>query len=275
MKMSQILEQFLDLLVNEETEKAEELLHNYVVKKARTIYEELVNEEDFALDMDSAGGDSLGGDEGEGFVSDVEADSDDIEAEELADGEIEGADPNSPEEMIAVISDKMEDMEGLLSSLSDALTGDDEGMEGDDYEGEMDMEVGGELDLPGDDEVEMPFESLDEATKLTDEQTVDMSKEGVASGEGKNFPAGNTVSPVAKDKKVDSPADAVDFTKGGDEKGGKGDSAKDETPSSNIDADHKEEKKDPLDGQDTEGQEVGKGKSKGKGNTKSILGNKK
>lgn len=272
--MSQILEQFLDLLVNEETEKAEELLHDYVVKKARTIYEELVNEEDFAMDIGPEDDDGLGGDDGENFVSDVEADSDDIEAEELADGEVEGADPNSPEEMIAVISDKMEDMEGLLSSLSDALLG-DEGMEGDDIEGEMDMDIGAEIDLSADDEVEMPFESLDEATKLTDEVSVDMSQEGTASGQGKKFPAGNTVSPVAKDKKVDSPANAVDFTKGGDEKGGKGDSAKDETPSSNINADHKEEKHDPLDGQDTEGQEVGKGKSKGKGNTKSVLGSKK
>lgn len=275
--MSQILEQFLDLLVNEETEKAEELLHDYVVKKARSIYEELVNEEDFEADMmDPDGEAGLGGDVGNDFIDDIEADSGDIEDEEFSDGEIEGGEPSTPEDMIATIADKMEDMEGLLSSLADSL-GVDVGTG--EEEMEMDMDVGAEADidnLPTDDEVgEMPFESLDEATKLQDEQSVDMNQEGVASGEGKNFPAGNTVSPVAKDKKVDSPASAVDFTKGGDEKGGKGDSARDETPSSNIDADHKQEKKDPLDGQDVEGKEVGKGGSKGKGNTKSILGSKK
>lgn len=275
--MSQILEQFLDLLVNEETEKAEELLHDYVVKKARSIYEELVNEEDFEVDMmDPDGQGGLGGDDSQNFVNDIEADGDDIESEELADGEVDGVEPGTPEEMIEVISDKMEDMEGLLSSLADSLgieTGAEEEM-GDEMGDETGMEP--ELGGPAEEEMgEMPFESLEEATKLTDEVTVSMNKEGEASGQGKNFPAGNTVSPVAKDKKVDSPANAVDFTKGGDEKGGKGDSARDDTPSSNIDADHKEEKHDPLDGQDVEGQEVGKGKSKGKGNTKSILGSKK
>lgn len=43
--MSQKFEQLLDYLVNEEMDKANELFHEIVVEKSRTIYEDLINEE--------------------------------------------------------------------------------------------------------------------------------------------------------------------------------------------------------------------------------------
>ena len=43
--MSTKLEQILELLLAEENEKAEEMLHEYVVDKARAQYESLLDEE--------------------------------------------------------------------------------------------------------------------------------------------------------------------------------------------------------------------------------------
>ena len=44
--MSSKLEQVLELLINEEREAAEELLHDFIVENARQIHEDLLNESD-------------------------------------------------------------------------------------------------------------------------------------------------------------------------------------------------------------------------------------
>ena len=44
--MSKKLEQVLECLINEESDRASELLHDVIVEKARGIYQELVNEAD-------------------------------------------------------------------------------------------------------------------------------------------------------------------------------------------------------------------------------------
>ena len=52
--MSTKFEQLLDYLVNEEHEKANELFHEIVVEKSRTIYENLIAEEEADEDMDES-----------------------------------------------------------------------------------------------------------------------------------------------------------------------------------------------------------------------------
>ena len=52
--MSTKFEQLLDYLVNEEHEKANELFHEIVVEKSRTIYENLIAEEEAEEDMDES-----------------------------------------------------------------------------------------------------------------------------------------------------------------------------------------------------------------------------
>lgn len=91
--MSKKLEQVLECLINEESDRASELLHDVIVEKARTIYQDLVNEEDEDEDEDEceeeleenfafeAEGeeeefgdedDAMGGDETDDFMGDVE-----------------------------------------------------------------------------------------------------------------------------------------------------------------------------------------------------------
>ena len=72
MSHRQRLEQVLELLINEEHEAASELLHSVIVEKARTMYEDLVDED-------------FGGDEKEDFASDIEADKEEIESDEIFD----------------------------------------------------------------------------------------------------------------------------------------------------------------------------------------------
>jgi hypothetical protein len=52
--MSTKFEQLLDLLVNEEMDKANDLFHEIVVEKSRSIYENLIAEEETADDMDES-----------------------------------------------------------------------------------------------------------------------------------------------------------------------------------------------------------------------------
>ena len=86
MSQQKKLEKVLDLLVNEDTGRATELLHQIIVEKARTIYESIVNEEDDE-EEDDIGDDTVGGDSDEDFTDEISSDKDEIDADELNDGE--------------------------------------------------------------------------------------------------------------------------------------------------------------------------------------------
>jgi hypothetical protein len=79
--MSTKFEQLLDYLVNEEHEKANELFHEIVVEKSRTIYENLIAEEEAEEDMD----DSMSDEETEMDEDQEEDEAMDESSEELED----------------------------------------------------------------------------------------------------------------------------------------------------------------------------------------------
>ena len=81
--MSTKFEQLLDLIVNEESEKAQELFHSIVVEKSREIYENLIAEEE-AENTDMEEADESGEDPVEEGADDVE-ESDDTDMEESMD----------------------------------------------------------------------------------------------------------------------------------------------------------------------------------------------
>ena len=283
------LERILDLLVNEEADKAEELLHNLVVEKARNIYESLVNEED---DEDEVTADevdeSIGGSAREDFMGEIEAEKGDIQADELQDGEVGGdegyQDDLSDEDDIEgdeiPVEDKVEDLEAQLSELraefeqlmSDEL--EEPNHDEDDFAGEYGNDEGTEVAFGDEDEGGFP---LGEATKLSD-NVVDpgMNKEGKLAGTGKHSKTGatGTASPHTKaPTKSLNGSKPVDFTKGatGGEyngpNGGDSETAKDDTPSSNIDVKHTQAADGKLGGQSTEGKFVGTGKNSKSGQT--------
>lgn len=260
------LEQVMDLLINEEHEAAEELLHQVMVEKAREAYENLV-EEDF------------GGDMKDDFADDIEADVDEIEADEVFDDE--GMDDEEMEVDLddegEEVEDRVEDLEAALADLRaefDALMGGDEvlGDEYDDAEMDMDMEVDMDMDM---DMEELEDDGLEEATKLQDPVAdPGMSKEGKLAGTGAKSKSGatGTESPYTRMKPRTTEGEPTDFV-GKDEAGMKAGKGKDHTPSDNV-RENPKATGHSKDSQKQEGKPAGTGKNTKAGavNTKSALG---
>ena len=107
MDMKSKLEQVLELMINEESEQATELLHNIFVETSRRIYSEVINEdvtveEAIEEDIDA-------GDQEEDFIKDIEASEDEIEAEEMysEDEDEATADEDEIESAEADLADEM------------------------------------------------------------------------------------------------------------------------------------------------------------------------
>jgi hypothetical protein len=306
MSQQKKLEQILDFLVNEDVEKAEELLHDLVVEKARNIYEELVNEEDEDEDdMDEAMDESIGGDMKQDFTRDVRTAKEDIEADELQDGEVEvefdseecdddeecedeedfdfdgDGEFDDHEEEHMDVEDKVEDLEAQLEELRaefEQLMAAE--LEEPHHDAE-DFEVDGEAEMELEPEMEEGM-YVGEATKLQD--AVPSTGQDRDAGTGKLVGTGKQSKSGKVDTKstfTDAPAKSIDGAKpvdfgkgkGGQPdgpKGGDSDKAKDDTPSDNIDVNPKDVNHGK---QDTDGDFVGTGSHSKKGatNTKSPL----
>jgi hypothetical protein len=126
----------MDYLINEQEDKARELLHQIFIEKARAIHEQMINS-----DMEE---DMMGGDEGEHLTHDIESDLNEIDAEEhFGSGTMEAA----GEDM---------DMEDAEEDLSDEL--EDEDM------ADMDMEDAD--DMADDDDEDMTQVDMDDEAEM-------------------------------------------------------------------------------------------------------------
>jgi hypothetical protein len=130
----------MDYLINEQEDKARELLHQIFIEKARAIHEEMMATEE----------PEMGGDMGEDFAADIEADQDEIDSEEHyspMEGEHEDID----------VEDAVEDLGDELDMIDD----EDEGMEDadDSDDVEMDMEVDTDMDADADADADMDVDT--------------------------------------------------------------------------------------------------------------------
>jgi hypothetical protein len=144
----------MDYLINEQEDKAKELLHQIFIEKARAIHEEMMRGES---EMDEA---DLGGDMGRKLADEIEADADEIESEEHY----------SP--MEASHDDLMDDdmdVEDAEEDLSDEL------------EDATDDE-----DVDMDDELEVDVSMDDEDADMDDELEVDADMDTDADHEGED-----------------------------------------------------------------------------------------
>ena len=154
----------LELLINEETDKAKELFHDIVVEKSREIYESLL-----ADDFNETTGEMPAGAEGELAAPDMPAEegmgdefSSDDETDDMM-GDIEGDDDMGGDDMggddvtlsgdeVTDLQDRVVDLEDALDSLRDEF----ESLMG----GEEDGEMGPEEPEMGDEEDEMAERSM-------------------------------------------------------------------------------------------------------------------
>ncbi len=169
--MSTKFEQLLDLIVNEEMDKANELFHEIVVEKSRDIYENLIAEEeeelppeddveesadeeaDESVDLedsysmetdDEADAGPMGGDAADKFGADVGDDSMDMDGEEG---------PESQEDSA------MFDIKNAIAELEAAFADLESAQGGDEFDADDEDDMGGD-DMGGDDMMGKPaFES--------------------------------------------------------------------------------------------------------------------
>jgi hypothetical protein len=110
-------EKLLDLIVNEEMDKANELFHEIVVEKSRDIYENLIAEEAEQEEMDEAADD---------------------EVDEAADDEVDESADDEVDESANEDTDESVDLEDSYSMEAD----DEEGMPGEEETGDFGADIG-------------------------------------------------------------------------------------------------------------------------------------
>jgi hypothetical protein len=115
-------EQLIDLIINENEDKAKELFHEIVVEKSREIYESIMDEE--MMDVVEAEEDEADID----FDDEAEEAGDDMTADLEADHDAEGS---VDKEDLGDIKDKLDDLMAEFEALmgGDADMGDEEGMD--------------------------------------------------------------------------------------------------------------------------------------------------
>lgn len=209
--MSKKYEQLIEYIINDEEDKAKELFHDIVVETSRDIYENLIDEEDFAEEESVEDmSDAIEADE-EGISEEDDEMEMDMEMPDMGDEEAEEEGEEAEEEEL---EDRVMDLEDALDELKaefDSMM-DDDGEE----KPEMDMEM---------EATETEEEAVAEETVEEDEAIEEAEEEVEESEVVKEYvdkvaqPANNSeahTSPVAN--KNDMGGKAVDPT--GEETGG-------------------------------------------------------
>jgi hypothetical protein len=237
------LEKVLEFIINEENEKASDLLHDVFVEKARGIYEDIATEDDDDLEEakdedDKEELDEVGGDIQDEFADEIETDSEMIDQEEVSEEDPDEIGDEMPmddemgeedpiEDAFMNVEDALDELKTEFAQLmGDAEPMDDEmGDEApvDDMSDMVDAEEEDPLMMGGNDaepvEEEFDYEQVGEAATM---KAVAVSN---------NVPAGNNKSPVAG--KNDMGGKAVNITNDGSE-GDHGDVAVKEENAGNV-----------------------------------------
>ena len=174
--MSTKMEQLLDLIVNEEMDKANELFHEIVVEKSREIYENLIAEEaeeeesveeaskeddeeqdesvEEGFGMDDETSSEIGGDASDDMVSDIE-DPEAMGGDDMGGDDMGGEEPATKADVMD-LQDALDELTREFEALMGGESGEEDGPPGDE-EGEMDSDFGdeeGDSDEEADDEDE-------------------------------------------------------------------------------------------------------------------------
>lgn len=221
-------EQLMDLVINEDIEKAQALFHDIVVEKSREIYEGLMDEEFASTDqtgglLDEIGAEEEGIGEGEDDEFDgIEGDDEvDLDSDEFGDefGDEEGGEEDL-EDRVVDLEDKLDE---LMAEFEELLAKEDGEEGGEDFGDEEDFggEEGGE-DFGGEegagDEMMESSEEEDEEEEDTLEESVQLQKVSVTHGDNG---VQNKSPALNKNTKISSNG-AKAFSLGGGETGGKG-----------------------------------------------------
>jgi hypothetical protein len=208
--MSKKYEQLIEYIINDEEDKAKELFHDIVVETSRDIYENLIDEEDYAEEETIEDmSDAIEADE-EG----ISEEDDEMDMEMPMDmGDEEGAEEESEEAEEEELEDRVMDLEDALDELKAEF---DQLMDGDKEEPEMESAESTEEPV-AEEAVEDVDEAKDEEVEESeDDESAEVVKEYVDKVAQPSNNSEAHKSPVAG--KNDMGGKAVDPT--GEEKGG-------------------------------------------------------
>ena len=186
------LEKVLEFIINEENEKASDLLHDVFVEKARGIYEEIATEDEEleeATDEDVEEVDEAKNDDDDDkeqvdeadiqdeFADEIEADAEQIDQEEVAEDDMEDEMPmddegmeddgdDSVDEAFMNVEDALDELKAEFAKLMGDEEPMDDEMPADDMSDMVDAEEEDPLMMGGDDresvEEEMDYEQIGE-----------------------------------------------------------------------------------------------------------------
>jgi hypothetical protein len=206
--MNKTYEQLIEFIINEQEDKARELFHQLVVEKSRSIYENIVDEEDLEEDMGGNEVAALMGDIG----SEVSADEtglDSEEEDEFGDMDDEELEPESEEGLEDRVMDLETALDDLKAEFEQLMAGEQEEPEHDDMGDMGDMDA-----MDSEEEPEETDETM--VREYTEKVTAPSNKtEGGTVGTGGDAPTVNKQSIVAK--KNDMGGTASNIAKGGAE----------------------------------------------------------
>ena len=153
-------EKLIDLIINEDNDKAEQLFHEIVVEKSRDIYESLINEDMTSDLVDEVSAEEEGMDgmmEDEEYTDDEEMEGDyDVEGDDVEidfDDEVELDDEDYEEDEEEELEDRVVDLEDKLDQLMAEFEQEFGEEEMDD--GEEEMDAGEEEMDAGEEEMEL------------------------------------------------------------------------------------------------------------------------
>lgn len=200
-------EKLIDLIINEDQERAEQLFHEIVVEKSREIYENIMAEETVEEDMTTGlldeieveeegmeGMMEMDGEEEEeesgDFDVDATDDMGDMDADAEMDMDVEMGDGDA-EAGEGDLEDRVVDLEDKLDELMaefEAMMSDEEGAEGE--------EEGGEEEEEGEEEESGVMESVQLQKAPAPKHEDHKAKSPVAANAGAKGPVGSVVKPV-------------------------------------------------------------------------------
>ena len=190
------LEKVLEFIINEENDKASDLLHDVFVEKARGIYEEIATEDEEleeATDEDVEEVDEAKNDDDDDkeqvdeadiqdeFADEIEADAEQIDQEEVAEDDMEDEMPmddegmeddgdDSVDEAFMNVEDALDELKAEFAKLMGDEEPMDDEMPADDMSDMVDAEEEDPLMMGGDDresvEEEMDYEEIGEGASL-------------------------------------------------------------------------------------------------------------
>lgn len=208
-------EQLIDLIINEDEDKARALFHDIVVEKSREIYESMMMDEEMVDSpveglLDEISAEEEGMTEAEDEMVDIEVDDDMGDEDEI---EMDSDEMDSDEE--GELEDRVVDLEDKLDELMaefEELMNKDEDMSDEESEEDSDEEDMMETKHDEDDE-EMSESKHDEDEEETLEEAIQLHKVSVTHGDNGQY----TKSPVSSGPKVSgNGASAANIAKGGD-----------------------------------------------------------